>query len=175
MMNVHLYVITPYNKKEIRQIGARLKELRLALTTHSVEDVADMTGIPRNTISAIENGSNTNLFYFLEVTKAIGVTPIEVFEDLTFSKKPKYKLPPNKLAKESLTKRVNKVYTSSTFFDDPKFVSEIATYLKSNYNFNTVSSAGLSVILGRMVSDGKLTFTLVGRSKHYIKIKNKPN
>ena len=66
-----------YNKKEIKKIGELIRGLREG-NEWSIEDIASMTGFARNTITAIENGSNTDIIHLIEIAKAIGVHPMEL-------------------------------------------------------------------------------------------------
>lgn len=65
-------------KKIQRDLGNRIKELRL-ISEFSIEDIASMTGFARQTITSVENGGSTDSSHLIEIAKAIGVHPKELF------------------------------------------------------------------------------------------------
>lgn len=153
-----------YNRKETKKIGSRIRELREAKEL-SIEDVSSLTGFARNTLNAIENGSNTDTTHLIEIAKAIGVHPMELF-NVEIEIKSRYKLSPQRLARNLLTLRINKLGSETNFFDTPKFVSEVIQHLFEEFKIKA-DSIHTSVVLKRMVADGKLKFTKVGRQNQY--------
>ena len=67
-----------HNKKETKKIGKQIQELRKKHEL-SIEDVAEMTGFSRSTITGVENGIDTNTSHLIEIAKAIGEHPMEIF------------------------------------------------------------------------------------------------
>ena len=65
-------------KKIQRDLGNRIKELRL-ISEFSIEDIASMTGFARQTITSVENGGSTDSSHLIEIAKANGVHPKELF------------------------------------------------------------------------------------------------
>ena len=152
------------NKKDLRRIGKKVQALR-ADTEFNVEDIAYMTGFTRKTIVAIENGSNTDISHIIEVAKAIGVQPKDVF-DIEFDIKPRFKLSPQRLNSNLLTKRLTKLVNETNFFNSPQPVSAVIDQLLEEYHITTESTK-VSVVLKRLANEGKLTFQKSGRNNIY--------
>ena len=157
-----------HNKKETKKIGNRIQSLR-EKQEFSIEDVASMTGFARNTITAIENGSDTDTRHLLEIAKAIGVHPMELFH-VSIEIKPRYKLSPKRLARNLLTLRINKLVSETQFFDKPRFVSDVMKHLADEFQIKA-NSTHASVVLKRLVEGGKLKYTKAGRQNSYSKKK----
>jgi transcriptional regulator with XRE-family HTH domain len=157
-----------HNTRDTKKLGSRIKELRLA-NEFSIEDIASMTGFARQTINAIEKGSNTDSSHLIEIAKAIGVHPMELF-NFTLELKPRYKLSPKRINSNLLTLRLNKLYSETDFFKTPKFVSDVVAYLSGELNVKS-SSTKVSVVLKRLVADGKLQHSKNGRRNSYLKKK----
>jgi len=156
-----------HNKRDLRRVGVHIRSLRES-KEFSVEDVAAMTGFDRNTITAIEKGSNTDLSHLIEVAKAIGVVPMKLLDE-PFDLRPRYKLPPNRVAAQRLTLRLNRL-VATDFFDKPRLVRDVVVYFQEEYNV-TPNPTHVSVILKRLVSEGVLKYRKVGRNNSYSKKK----
>lgn len=126
-----------------------------------------MTGFTQSSLSAIENGGETNTSHLIEIAKAIGVQPLEIF-NVPFVVKPRYKLSPKRQDRNMLTFRINKLYKETDFFRNSVLVKDVAQFLKEEYKIKTKSSA-VSQVLKRLVSDGKLKYSKVGRQNSYSK------
>ena len=74
------------------------------------------------------------------------------------------------LARNQLTLRINKLLFESQFFDKPKFVSDVMKYLQEEHGVKA-NSTHASVVLKRLVKEGKLKYTKVGRQNYYSKQK----
>ena len=157
-----------HNIRETRKLGSRIKELRLA-NEFNVEDIASMTGFARQTIASIENGSNANSSYLIEIAKAIGVHPMEIF-NFAVELRPRFKLSPNRINSNLLTLRLHKLCSETDFFKTPKLVSEVCNYLLSEFKIKS-NSTKVSVVLKRLVNEGKLQYSKSGRKNIYTKKK----
>lgn len=158
-----------HNKKTTERVGKRIQHLR---ESHGweIEDIMAMTGFSYNTISAIEDGRETNTSHLVDIALAIGVHPTEIF-NLPFVIKPRFKLPGKRKEKSRLTSRITKLYNETDFFSSPKFVRDVATYLRENYNVK-IPSSSISVILLRLAKEKKLRVRKIGRQNRYLKGKN---
>ena len=157
-----------HNIKETKKLGNRIKDLRL-ISEFSIEDIASMTGFARQTITSVENGGNTDSSHLIEIAKAIGVHPKELF-NFDLELKPRYKLSPNRINSNLLTLRLNKLCSGTDFFKNPKFVSEVCSYLLGEFKIKS-DSTKVSVVLKRLVNDGKLIYSKNGRKNIYVKKK----
>lgn len=158
------------NKKDTKKVGERIKELRLNNNLMQ-DDIATMTGFAKSTIASIERGVNTDISHLIEVAKAIGVHPKEVF-NIAFEIKPRYKLSPNKINRILTTSRIRELI-KSTFFKSPRLVKDVVNYLTEETGLK-VSSTHVSVVLKRLTQEGKLKYKKQGRNNLYsIKKKNK--
>lgn len=157
-----------HNKKETKKIGLHIRALREGKEL-SVEDVASMSGFSWKTIRDVENGSNADTSHLIEIARAIGVHPRELF-DVPMDIKARFKLSPKRIASNRLTYRITKLATESAFFDRPKFVREVVDFLKSEYNIEAEVTHA-SVTLQRLAKNGVLKYVKVGRQNHYIKAK----
>lgn len=128
-----------------------------------------MTGFARNTITAVEVGANADSSHLIEIAKAIGVHPMEIF-NVPFEIKPRYKLSPKRLAKNLLTLRISKLVSETQFFDKPKFVGDVINHLADEFEIQATSTHA-SVVLKRLAKEGKLKYTKVGRQNNYSKLK----
>jgi len=155
-----------YNKKETEKIGSQIQELRKK-NELTIEDVSTMSGFARSTITAIEAGANTDTSHLIEIAKAIGVHPMELF-NVPFVIKPRNKRSPDSIKKSLLTSRINKLVSDSNEFNTPKQVKDIIHTLFIKYEIKAESSH-VSVVLKRLVKDGKLNFTKAGRKNSYLK------
>ena len=155
-----------HNKKETNKIGAHIRKLR-KIAGLSINDISDMTGFTQSSLSAIENGGETNTSHLVEIAKAIGVQPLEIF-NIPFVIKPRYKLSPKRQDRDMLTFRINKLYNETDFFHTPVFVKDVIEFLEDEYKIKARSSA-VSQILKRLVSESKLKYSKVGRQNSYSK------
>tara|TARA_R110000744_G_scaffold353952_1_gene460305 strand:+ start:2106 stop:2567 length:462 start_codon:yes stop_codon:yes gene_type:complete len=133
------------NDKVLKIIGKRIFNHRIK-EEMEIEDVAEMTGFSYNTISNIENGSETYLSYFIEVCFAIGIHPKDIL-DIKLTMKPRYELSPSRKEKSRLTSRI-KILINVGYFRKPKLTSEVVKKLKDDYNLEAISK-DVSSILGR--------------------------
>jgi transcriptional regulator with XRE-family HTH domain len=157
-----------HNKKETKRIGIRIQELRLSKEL-SIEDISSMTGFTRTTITSIEKGANTDTSHLLEIAKALGIHPKEVF-NLPFDIKPRFKLSPKRLNNNKITLRLNKLSSETDFFKTPKYVSDVVKHLKEEFEIRSDATT-ISVVLKRLVTGGKLVYTKNGRKNIYTKKK----
>lgn len=155
-----------HNKKDTRKIGLRIQSLRLSKKL-TIEDVASMTGFDRKTIKAIESGNNADTSHLIEIGKAIGVHPKELF-DVPMDLKPRFKLPPKRLEKNNLTTIITQLVLESNFFDKPKFVKDVLLHLYEELNINA-ESVHVSVVLKRLSDANLLKFVKHGRFNSYSK------
>ena len=153
-----------HNKKETEKVGKRISELRI-MKEYSPVDIASMTGFAYQTINSIENGANTDCSHLIEIAKAIGVHPMEIF-NVKFEIKPRFKLPPKRIESNLLTLRLNKLRIETDFFKTPKFVNEVCQYLLEEFKIKTTSTK-VSVVLKRLVIEGKLQYSKKGRKNVY--------
>lgn len=135
----------------------------------NIEDIAALTGFARQTIKSIENGGNTDISHIIEIAKALEVHPKELF-NFSIDLKPRYKLSPNRINSNLLTLRINKLCQESDFFKTPKLVSEVCAYLFSEFKIKK-DSTKVSVVLKRLVKEGKLQYSKSGRKNSYLKRK----
>ena len=131
----------------------------------SIDDISDMTGFGKSRISIIENGGETRTSHLVEIAKAIGVHPSEIL-NIPFDIRPKYKLSPKRRERDMLTFRINKLHDETDFFDASVFTKDVVQSLKAEYKIKASSSA-VSQVLKRLVSEGKLKYSKVGRQNCY--------
>lgn len=124
-----------------------------------------MSGFDKSTITSIENGTNTDISHIIEIAKAIGVQPREIF-NIEFILKPRHKLSPDQANKLRLTKRISKLLTDKFFFKTPRFVKDVILEIKNDTDL-TIDSTHVSVTLKRFSQDGKLKYIKVGRNNLY--------
>lgn len=151
------------NDKVLKAFGKRIKALRIQAELE-IEDLAGMTGFTYNTISNIENGSETYFSYFIEICFALGSHPKEIL-DIELEIKPRNTLSPNRLEKSRLTKRI-KTYVQKGYFKEAKSAQEVTEKLKTDYKLGFLSK-NVSVILSRLAKDGVLKVKKEGRKNFY--------
>ena len=120
-----------HNQKETIKIGNQIRKLRKDALL-SIDDISDMTGFAKSTISAIENGSETDTSHLIEIAKAIGIHPQKIF-DISINIKPRFKLSQKRKEQNHLTHRITTLFEETDFFDNPKFVKEIIQKLSEEY------------------------------------------
>ncbi|WP_417361499.1 helix-turn-helix domain-containing protein [Galbibacter sp.] len=133
------------NEKILSIIGDRIRDQR-KIKELEIEDVAEMTGFTYNTISNIENGSETYFSYFVEVCLAINIHPKEIL-DFDIKIMPRRKLSPQRREKSRLTYRI-KGYIESGYFQTLRATRDVVTKLKADYDLDAASK-DVSSILGR--------------------------
>lgn len=130
-----------------------------------LEDIAEMTGFTYSTIHAIEKGREARTSYLVEIMRAIGVHPKELF-NIPLKMTPRFPLTASRREKSRLTTRLHKVLEESDFFSEPRFTRDVAAHLKDKYRIK-VKSAAVSVVLLRMVNEGRLKAKRRGRQNMY--------
>ncbi|WP_276484749.1 helix-turn-helix domain-containing protein [Paraflavitalea pollutisoli] len=157
-----------HNEKETKKVGAKIEQLRRA-AGYNIADISDMTGFSYQALSRIEKGAETTVSYIIEIAKAIGVAPKDLF-DVKFDKQPRYKLSPQRKEKLKPTQLLEELFESSDFFITPRFVRDVTAYFKEANNIE-LTSGSVSLALSRMVKKGLLKYNLVGRQKQFSKRK----
>jgi transcriptional regulator with XRE-family HTH domain len=159
-----------HNKKETKKVGERIQVLR-KMYGWSVEDICAMTGFSRSTIYAIENGSDTDTSHIIEIGKAIGVHPQELFS-VHFDIKPRFKLTGKRKDRINLTQKINNLVTETDFFESSRFVGEVKEMLNESYKIKA-DSIQISVVLLRLVKDKRLRISKSGRKNLYFRVGSK--
>ncbi|UNY98351.1 helix-turn-helix domain-containing protein [Zhouia spongiae] len=131
------------NEKILSIIGKRIRDQR-KIKELEIEDVAEMTGFTYNTISNIENGSETYFSYFVEVCLAIDIHPKEML-DFDIQVKPRRKLSPQRREKSRLTYRI-KGYIENGYFQTLRTTKDVVIKLKEEYDFDAASKDVSSIL-----------------------------
>lgn len=155
-----------HNKKETKKIGKRIQDLRKGKSL-SIEDVAEMTGFTRGLINAVEDGKNTDTSHLVEIAKAIGVHPMEIF-NVPFDIKPRFKLSPKRQQRDFLTQKIRYLFSNTDFFNSQRFVADVMQKLTEDFEINPNSTI-VSVVLKRLVNENKLSAQKSGRRNSYFK------
>ena len=140
------------NEKTLKVLGQRIKAFRIKAELE-IEDLSAMTGFTYNTISNIENGSETYLSYFIEICFALGIHPKEIL-DTEMEIKARNPLPPDRQEKSRLTKRI-KIYIDSGYFKEPRLARQVTEKLIADYKLD-FESKNVSVILNRLTKSDTL-------------------
>lgn len=151
------------NATTLKALGKKIKAQRIKAKM-KIEDLAEMTGFTYNTISNIENGSETYLSYFIEVCFALGRHPKEIM-DIDLDVKSRFQLSASRLEKSRLTDRIN-AYIESDYFKTPRTTSEIAKKLKEEHD-SDFESKNVSVILLRFSKSKILKINKKGNKNLY--------
>lgn len=154
------------NKKVTSKIGARIRDFRNKAGL-SLGDVADMTGFTQSSLSGIENGSETGISHLVEIAKAIGIHPKELF-DFPIEIKPRFSLSPKRKERNKLTFNITSLCEETDFFNKPRFVREVVDQLRSDSKAK-INPISVAVVLKRLHESGKLKYNLVGRQRQYYK------
>lgn len=160
---VNLNMARYKNTTTLKALGKKIKTQRIKAKM-KIEDLAEMTGFTYNTISNIENGSETYLSYFIEVCFALGSHPKEIM-DIDLDVKSRFQLSASRLEKSRLTDRIN-AYIQSDYFKTPRTTSEVATKLKEEHN-SDFESKNVSVILLRFAKSKILKINKKGNKNLY--------
>ncbi|MFW0739765.1 helix-turn-helix domain-containing protein [Flavobacterium sp. T12S277] len=156
------------NENTLKALGERIKAYRIQ-SELEIEDLATMTGFTYNTISNIENGSETYLSYFIEICFSLGIHPKEIL-DIEMEIKSKNVLPPDRQEKSRLTKRI-KSYINSGYFKEPRLARQVTEKLTGDHKLD-FESKNVSVILNRLVKNDTLKIIKKGNRNLYF-INNK--
>lgn len=157
-----------HNQHETIKVGNQIKKLRNSALL-SIDDISDMTGFAKSTISGIENGKETDTSHLIEIAKAIGVHPRKIF-DISFDIKPRFKLSQKRKEQNHLTHRITTLFEETDFFDNPKFVKEIIQKLSDEYAIKPKPTE-TSVAMRRLVQERKVQYYKSGRQNQYFKKK----
>lgn len=155
-----------HNKKETIKVGEQIRKLRKD-AGFSIDDIADMTGFGKTLLSGIENGAETGISHIIEIAKAIGVHPMEIF-NLSFVIKPRFKKNPQRQRRNLITYTIIKVSDDTDFFSSPRFIREIVAYLKDRYK-TKVNPISVAAAMRRLSTEGKFRIQKAGRQNQYIK------
>ncbi|WP_437920830.1 helix-turn-helix domain-containing protein [Sphingobacterium sp. LRF_L2] len=145
------------------EIGVRLRQRREALS-YAKNDVAIMTGLTINTISALEKGKGASLYNFILICRALAIQPKEILGfDIDLS--PLYSLPPDAKRKIEATQKLDNLVYNSDFFNTPRRVAEVIRELHSD----KADSNKFSVYLTGYCKEGQLEYIREGNIKKYKK------
>lgn len=151
------------NEKILKTLGLRIKAYRIKAKLE-ILDLAVMTGFSYNTISDIENGSETSISYFIAICFALGIHPKEMM-DVDFDVKSINSLTPDRLEKSRLTKRIKDLIQSG-YFKEPRSTSDVTKNLIEIHKLLFVSK-NVSVILNRFAKTNILNVTKKGNRNFY--------
>lgn len=140
------------NEEFLKEVGKRLKAFRLQQSLE-IEDVSEMTGFTYNTIKNVEDGNEMTLSYFVEICKAIQISPKQLL-DFDIDPATRFELTPTRKEKSRLTARI-KAFVEHEYFIEERTAQDIVQELKEEYGVQTTTAA-VSVILNRLVDDGVL-------------------
>ena len=157
-----------HNRKDTKKVGEQIKLLRKTYGWN-IEDISAMTGFARSTITSIENGRETDTTHLLEIAKAIGVHPMEVF-NFPIDLKPRHKLSGRRKEQLKLTSKI-KLLLEDGYFLTPRFVNQVQSELKEKFSIKA-NPVSISVILLRLTNENILKFSKSGRKNLYV-IRNK--
>jgi transcriptional regulator with XRE-family HTH domain len=155
-----------HNKKETVKIGEQIRKLRKD-AGFSIDDIAHMTGFGKTLLSGIENGAETGISHVIEIAKAIGVHPREIF-NLSFVIKPRFKKNPQRQRRNLITYTITKITEDTDFFNTPRFIREIVAYLNERYK-TKVNSISVAAAMRRLSIEGKFKIQTTGRQNQYYK------
>ena len=153
-----------HNKKETFKVGANIKRLRKT-NGYSLDDISDMTGFGKTLLSSIENGAETGTSHLIEIAKAIGVHPKEIF-NVPFKLQSRYELRPQRGQRKMLAFRIARMFDETDFFNSGKYVRDVVGYFKEQYK-TKVSSTSVAGALRRFALAGKIKTTKKGRQNIY--------
>lgn len=108
-------------------IGKKLREKRIALN-FSIGDVAYMLDIPERTVISMENGTVTNIDYYVEFAKAVAY-PLESLSSFNIPLVPLKKLPLERKEKVKLTFAIRECIVNSGFLNERRSVEDIRNEL----------------------------------------------
>lgn len=147
------------------KVGAKIRQRRLA-KMYSQKDVADLTGLSVNTISAIENGANFTAHNFYLLFNALEIHPRDLY-DIDVELEPKYVLPPKSQTRIEISSNLENLVVRSDFFEEPKRVAEVLHELELDPSL----SKNFSVYLSAYCRKGKLVVLQDGKVNRYQKKK----
>ena len=139
-----------------KKLGSRAKGLRID-SGLSLGDIVLMTGFPKATIISIENGSMSDISYYIAYAQAIE-TRLSVFFNIEAELKPRFELPENRKKRLFLTFKIRALQKENDFFNTPKLVDHVATRLYETYSIQITNAlrTNISTILKNLVEDGIL-------------------
>lgn len=152
------------NDTALKALGKKINAKRISEGL-AIEDVAEMTGFAYNTIVNIENGSETNLSYFMAVCFAINVHPKVIF-DIELDIKPVFPLSASRKEKSRLTPRIKDLFDQE-FFNTSRSARDVATKLMADYELD-VDSKTISALLLRFAKSNYLEIVRNGRKNSYL-------
>lgn len=134
--------------------GKKLKQKRIN-SDFTIKDIGLMLNIPVRTVIGMENGTVTNIDYYVEFAKAVGYA-LESLTDLGIPLTPINALPEDRSDNIKLTKLVRKKIVNSNFLKTPRTLAEIVAQLVSSDNTLTNDknlSKKLSGIMRNLTED----------------------
>lgn len=153
-----------HNKRDTKRVGEQIKLLRKR-RGWNIEDISAMTGFARSTITSIENGAETDTTHLIEIAKAIGVHPTEIF-NIPIELRPRYKLPGKRKEQLRLTQKIN-MLVEQGYFSSPRFVNQVRSALHENFS-TKANPVSISGVLLRLAGEGVLKYSKSGRKNLYV-------
>jgi len=89
-----------------------------------MDDIVDMTGIPKRTVTEIEKGKTTNIDYYVEYARAVQY-PLETLTDFGIPLTPRFELSAEKRDRVRLTALVRRHILESGFLNKARFADDI--------------------------------------------------
>lgn len=133
---------------------------------YSQRDVAELTDLTVNTVSALENGRGATMNNFLLICRSLQIQPRDIFAedvDLTMDQE----LSPRSRRRLENTRRLEELVFNTDFFNTPKRVSEVLRELDLDRSL----SNRYSVYLASYCKEGILEDIPEGNIKKYHKRK----
>ncbi|WP_026979100.1 transcriptional regulator [Flavobacterium tegetincola] len=153
------------NNVALKAIGIAFKERREFFNL-DIEDIVEMTGFTYKKIYDFENGEETSISYFIELSLAVNTHPKDLL-NIPLRSEPRFKLSETRKEKSRLTSRIM-TYFSNDYFQIPRKTNDIVLKLREDFNV-TVESKNVSAILGRLAKNNILKIKKDGARNLYHK------
>lgn len=152
-------------------IGLKLKNKRIE-QGYSLSDIVEMTGFAQSSVIDLENGSASNIHYYLEYAKTLEYNLSDLFQ-IDIGRGSLYKLSSKKQERAFLTRNTRKLYYDLSFFSKKRSVKDVIEGLKEIDALKVYDddiSSKVSSVLFNMVEEGLLIVTeKSGRNNLYRK------
>ena len=151
------------NSDALKALGIAFKERREFFNL-DIEDIVEMTGFTHKKIYDFENGEETSISYFIELSLAVNTHPKDLF-NFPLRSEPRFKLSESRKEKSRMTSRIM-TYIADDYFKTPRKTNEIIHKLKNDFNVS-VESKNVSAILTRMAKSRVLKISKQGIKNLY--------
>lgn len=148
-------------------IGKELRKYRIE-SGYTFENIKEMTGISIKSIRSMENGTLTNIDYYIVYAKAVKY-PLVTLKQVGIEFGPLYKLSEESLKAVKLTNSIRIKILNTGFLKVERLASDIWDELLKLklISEETTTTSDISRVMRNLIDDGLVKVSRIVKNKHY--------